>query len=132
MNRLFILGIAVAIGVAAPAAAQGVFLTGASGTGAATSVAGAVSLDGAALHGSGFTVRRRGPGQYAITLQHGVFKTGCAAMTVAGTGLFPILTLAAPRPCPARQPRFEVNTFDAKSGQLTDEDFQFVAVEMSP
>ncbi len=132
MNRLSILAIALAIGLACPASAQGVFPNGAPETGMATSVAGAVSLDGQVLHGAGFTVRRRGPGQYAITFQHGIFRTGCAAITVEGTSLFPILSLAVPRHCPARQQLFNVNTFDVKSGLLSDENFQFVAVEMSP
>jgi hypothetical protein len=81
VNRIIILGVALAIAAAGQAAAAGYRYFGTSQT--AVVVSGAVSSDGTILRGTGFVAKRIGIGTYTVTFAKGVFPNGCpAAMTV--------------------------------------------------
>lgn len=127
-NRLVFLGLALAI-AAGPASAQSGARYFAQTSANPRSLAGQINSDGTVQRGTGFTANRLGPGEYEIRFERGYFSTGCAAMIVEGTEAFNILSNSAQRRCPQRQPTFRVNTYDAKSGLLSDENFAFVAVE---
>lgn len=124
MLRFLGFALVLAAAVAAPASALVPETAG-------TSVAGEVALTGQIQHGSGFTVRRRGPGQYAIAFPHGTFATGCVAVVVEGS-TSAILSVATQRRCPEQRPLVYVDTYDVKNDLLSDQNFQFVAVEENP
>jgi hypothetical protein len=127
MNRFVISAVAIAI-AAGPASAQSAYRYFGQTSPMLRSAAGNVGADGTVQRGTGFTASRLGPGEYEIRFARGYFSSGCAAMVVEGTSAFNILSNASQKRC-QRQPAFRVNTYDARSGLLSDESFQFVAVE---
>jgi hypothetical protein len=128
MNRLFVLALAL-VAAAGPASAQSGIRSAVPAGGSTQPVAGQINPDGSVQRGSGFTASRLGPGQYRIRFSAGYFASGCAAMVVEGTSSFNILSNASQARCPERRATFRVNTYDAKSGLLSDQSFAFVAVE---
>lgn len=128
MNRLFVLALAL-VAAAGAASAQGGVRYDVPAGGNAPSAGGQINPDGSVQRGSGFTASRLGPGQYQIRFSTGYFASGCAAMVVEGTSAFNILSNASQARCPQKRATFRVNTYDAKSGLLSDESFAFVAVE---
>jgi hypothetical protein len=81
MNRIVILGIALAIAAAGQAAAASFRYFGTSES--AVVVSGEVDSDGMVLRGTGFVAKRLGVGEYIITFAKGIFPSGCpAGMTV--------------------------------------------------
>lgn len=124
MNRFLAPAVLLAA-LAAPASAQ-LSAEDAPPAGGVSTAAGQVASDGQILAGSGFTVRRRGPGEYEVIFPHGFFSSGCAALVVQGTSS-QITSTVTQRRCPQRNPLFYVDTF--KNGLLSDENFAFIAAQ---
>lgn len=124
MNRIFILGIALAIAVAGQAAAATLRYFGSSQ--AAIVVSGTVDSDGTVLRGTGFVSKRIGIGTYTVTFAKGIFPKGCpAAMTITDVTdvADPPVAQVYPTSCSRK---LEISF---RAGGFVDTPFMFVAAD---